>query len=106
MVTMTSAARAVSSVSGFGNSRDGSKPRSSRIGHHRRVELVARLGSGRPDLDPALGVVVEQDPGSQAPPGVVDAEEQHDGLISHDGPLGQPIGSGPDGDSPAERIRW
>ena len=77
MVTMTSAAWAVSSVSGFGNSRLGSSPRSVRMATTEGLSWSPGSEPGRLDDDPALGVVVEEDPGRQAPPRVVDTEEEH-----------------------------
>jgi methyltransferase (TIGR00027 family) len=54
----------------------------------RRVDLVARLGPGRPDLDAAVGVVIQQDPSSSAASGVVGAQEQDGGDVFHDHSLG------------------
>jgi hypothetical protein len=48
------------------------------------VELVCGFGPGGADLDPALGVVFEQDFGGHAATGVVDADEQHDRGIAHE----------------------
>jgi hypothetical protein len=49
----------------------------------RRIELGSRFGTGGSDVDPAVGIVVEQNPGGEAPASVVGTEEQHDRLVAH-----------------------
>ncbi len=52
--------------------------------HHRRVQGVGRIGARGLDTQAASCVVIEQRTGRQAPPGVVNAEEQHDGFVAHE----------------------
>ena len=83
---MTSAARAISSVIGLGIPGRIESSFGEDLGDG-GADLVSWFGAGGEDLDSSVGVMVEQDPGGGAAPRVVDAQEQDDGLVFHDGSL-------------------
>jgi hypothetical protein len=67
----------------FGELPAGIKPPLAKYCHDRWVELVGGFGPGGKDIDLTPGVVVEEDTGSHAAPRVVDAQEEHGGLLAH-----------------------
>jgi hypothetical protein len=73
-------------------------------GDDRGVDLVAGVGAGGADFDPASGVVVEQDPGGDAAARVVGTHEQHDGNVFHDDFLGLTDGANGPGEAAHEAM--
>ena len=55
---------------------------------HGRVDLLARVAAGRADVDASVGAELDQPGGHLAAARVVDADEQHLGLLLRDQPLG------------------
>ncbi len=83
MVTTTSAPSTASVVRGFGNSFDRSRPSSSIAATTAGLISFVGRAPGRPDLDAAGGVMVEERRGHLAPSRVVDADEQDLGDVVH-----------------------
>jgi hypothetical protein len=48
------------------------------------VDAIRRFASSGPDVDAAFGAAREERGRHLAPPGVVDADEEHGGLIGHE----------------------
>ena len=81
MVTTTSAARTISSVHGLGYFVGDVDADFGHGGDGGRVDLVGRFGAAGVDVDAVAGEVAEPAGGHLGAAGVVDAEEQHGGLV-------------------------
>jgi hypothetical protein len=75
-VTITSAARAISSVQGFGYSAEMSMPTSAHRGDRSRVRCVAGIGPAGENIDRVAGQVPQPAGRHLRAAGVVHAEEQ------------------------------